>query len=165
MISPKMTDAFNKQINAEMYSSYLYLSMAAWFESANLKGFAQWMRVQAQEEMSHAMKFFDHVVERGGKIALATIEAPPTKWSSPLAAFENAYKHECKVSSLINVLADTGAEAKDHASSVFLQWFVSEQVEEEAAADEIVQKLKMIGEHKNGLFMMDRALGERKAGD
>jgi len=139
--------------------------MAAWFESTNLKGFARWMRVQAQEEMSHAMKFFDHVVERGGTVGLAEIAAPPDKWDSPLAAFEDAYKHECKVSSLINNLADLAAGAKDHASGVFLQWFINEQVEEEAAADEIVQKLKMIGEHKGGLFMLDRALGERKEGD
>ena len=162
MISRKMTDAFNKQINAETYSSYLYLSMAGWFESTNLKGFAQWMRVQAQEEMGHAMKFFDHMVERGCKVALGEIAAPPAKWDSPLAAFEDAYKHECKVSGMINDLADLAAVAKDHASSVFLQWFISEQVEEEAAAAEIVQKLKMLGEHKGGMFMLDRALGERK---
>jgi ferritin len=165
MISKKINEAFSNQINAEMYSSYLYLAMAAWFESTNLKGFARWMRLQAQEEMSHAMKFFDHMVERGGKVALAEITAPPAKWDSPLAVFEDAYKHECKVSSLINNLADLAVGAKDHASGVFLQWFINEQVEEEAAAYEIVQKLKMTGERSSGLFMLDRILGERKAED
>lgn len=163
MIEKKMADAINKQINAEMYSSYLYLAMAAWFESVNLQGFAQWMRVQAQEEMGHAMKFFDHVVERGGRVVLAEIAAPPKDWASPLAAFENAYEHECKVSRLIHDLADLAATSKDHASGVFLQWFISEQVEEEAAAETVVQRLRMIGDHKQGLFMLDRALGERKA--
>lgn len=163
MIKNKMVDAFNKQINAEMYSSYLYLSMAAWFEAKNLKGMAQWMRVQAQEESGHAMKFFDHLVERGGTVVLAEIAAPAATWTSSLGAFEEAYKHECEVTRLIHGLADLAAGEHDHASAVFLQWFVSEQVEEESAADEIVQKLKMVGEHRNGLFMMDRALGERKA--
>ncbi len=163
MLKPKMQDAMNNQINAEMYSSYLYLSMAAYFESTNLRGMAHWMQVQFQEEMAHAMKFYEYVVERGGKVTLTAIKAPPTQWASPLAAFEESYKHECLVTGLINDLADLAAAEKDHASGVFLQWFVKEQVEEEAAADEIVQKLRMIAESKNGLFMMDHRLGERKS--
>jgi ferritin len=163
MLKPKMQDAMNNQINAEMYSSYLYLSMAAYFESVNLRGMANWMRVQSQEETEHAMKFFEHIIERGGKVVLTAIKAPPTQWASPLAVFEESYKHECLISGLINDLADLAAAEKDHASAVFLQWFVNEQVEEEAAAGEIVQKLRMIGESKNGLFMMDHRLGQRKA--
>jgi ferritin len=162
MLKPKMQDAMNNQINAEMYSSYLYLSMAAYFESVNFRGMANWMRVQSQEEMAHAMKFYEHVIERGGKVALTAIKAPPTQWPSPLAVFEESYKHECLVTGLINDLADLAAAEKDHASGVFLQWFINEQVEEEAAADETVQKLRMIAESKNGLFMMDHRLGERK---
>ncbi|HOI54934.1 MAG TPA: ferritin [Phycisphaerae bacterium] len=161
MISKTMNAAINEQINAEMYSAYLYLAMSAHFEAENLTGIARWLRVQAKEEMEHAMKFFDHVLERGGKVTLKKIDGPETAWPSPLAAFEAVAEHERKVTGLINGLVDKAAAENDHASSIFLQWFVTEQVEEEANADAIVQRLTMIGDSKNGLFMMDHRLGER----
>ena len=161
MLEAKMRDALNKQINAELYSSYLYLSMAAWFESLSLKGFAHWMRVQAKEEQGHGMKFFDHVLERGGKIELKAIEAPPKSWQNPLAAFKAVAAHEAKVTGLINALADQAAGLRDHATSTMLHWFISEQVEEEANAAEIVAKLEMIGESSGGLFALDHQLAKR----
>lgn len=161
MVNQKIQDAFNEQINAEIYSSYLYLSMAAYFASINLEGFATWMRVQAQEELIHAMKFFDYLKERGGVVNLKAIDGPPTRWDSPLAAFQEAYRHEQKVTSLINNLVDISIQERDHASNAFLQWFVTEQVEEEASADAVVQNLKLAGDHGGGLFMIDRELGTR----
>jgi ferritin len=161
VIDGKMQEALNKHANAEFYSSYLYLSMSAHFQSVNLTGFAQWMRVQAREELAHAMKFFDHIVERGGKVTLLPVEAPPSQWDSPLAAFEDAYRHEQKVSGLINGLVDEAVQNRDHATNNFLQWFVSEQVEEEASVDAIVQKLKLVGDAAGGLFMIDRELAQR----
>jgi len=161
MIKEKIREALNQQLNAELYSSYLYLSMAAYFESINLKGFANWMRVQTQEELVHAMKFYDFIIERGGKVVLSSIEGPPTEWASPLAVFEHAYEHEQKVTGLINNLVDLSAAEQDHATSNFLQWFVAEQVEEEASADEVVQKIKLMGDASGGLFMLDRELAQR----
>ena len=161
MIKDKIQGAINKQINAELYSSYLYLSMSSYFESINLKGCANWMRVQTQEELVHVMKFYDYLIERGGKVILSAIESPPTEWTSPLAVFEHAYKHEQKVTGLINDLVDLAVAEKDHASNNFLQWFVSEQVEEEASADEVVQKIKLMGDARGGLFMIDRELAQR----
>ncbi|HPA44778.1 MAG TPA: ferritin [bacterium] len=161
MIDKKMQNAINDQINAEMFSAYLYLSMSAYFENTSLRGFANWMRVQAQEEMVHAMKFFDYVIERGGRAVLKAIEAPADEWASPVAAFEAAYEHEQKVTARINKLVDIAVELRDHATNAFLQWFVTEQVEEEASASEIVDKLKLIGEARGGLFMMDRELAAR----
>jgi len=142
MIKKKIENALNKQTNAEMYSSYLYLSMSAFFESANLKGFAHWMRIQAQEELVHALKFFDYVHGRGGTVTLTAIDAPPIKWQSPLAVFDHVFEHEQKVTGLINDLVDLAISENDHATHNFLQWFVAEQVEEESSADEIVHKLK-----------------------
>ena len=161
MIKERIQDALNEQINAELYSSYLYLSMSAYFESINLKGFASWMRVQTQEELVHAMKFYDYLIERGGKVVLSSIESPPTEWPSPLAIFENAYQHEQKVTGLINELVDLAIAEKDHATNIILQWFVSEQVEEEASADEVVQKIKLMGDARGGIFMLDRELAQR----
>ncbi len=161
MIKEIIQDALNKQINAELYSSYLYLSMSAYFESINLKGCANWMRVQTQEELVHTMKFYDYLIERGGKVLLSSIESPPTEWPSPLAIFENAYQHEQKVTGLINELVDLAIAEKDHATNNFLQWFVSEQVEEEASADEVVQKIKLMGDARGGIFMLDRELAQR----
>jgi ferritin len=161
MIKGKMESALNKQLNAEFYSSYLYLSMSAYFESINIKGFANWMRIQTQEELVHAMKFYDYINERGGRVTLTAVEAPPIEWDSPLAAFEHVYKHEQKVTGLINELVNLSISEKDHASNNFLQWFVAEQVEEESSADAIVQKLKLIGEEHGGLFMLDQELGQR----
>ena len=162
MISKKMEAALNKQINAEFYSSYLYLSMAADFEAKNLEGFANWMKVQAQEEWGHGMRIYNYVNEQQGRVLLEAIDAPQAEWDSPLAMFEAAYKHEQHVTSLIHNLASLANEEKDYATGIFLQWFVSEQVEEEAHAVSIVEKLKMIKESPQGLMMLDRALGERK---
>lgn len=161
MISRKMTDTMNKQATAEFYSAYLYLQMAAHFESLNLKGFANWMRVQKLEEQVHGMKFFDHMVERGAVVKLGAIDAPPPKWDSPLAVFEAAYQHEVKVTGMINNLVNIAREEKDHASDAFLQWFVTEQVEEESSTLTIAQKLKLIGKDNSGLFMLDRELALR----
>ncbi len=161
MINKKMEEALNAQVNAEMYSAYLYLSMESYFKSLNLNGFANWMRVQAQEEMMHAMKIYDYINERGGRVLLKVIEGPPTKWDSPLAVFEAVFKHEQKVTGLINDLVDLAIAEKDHATNSFLQWFVNEQVEEEASADEKVQQLKMMENAPGGMFMLDRELGQR----
>jgi ferritin len=161
MLDKEMESALNNQLNAEMYSAYLYLSMAAYFQSINLGGFANWMRVQNQEEMVHAMKFYDFINERGGRVTLKPIDVPATQWESPLAAFEAAYAHEQKVTGLINNLVETALEKRDHATNIFLQWFVSEQVEEEDSANEIVQKINLVGEAKGGMFMLDRELGQR----
>jgi len=161
MLNKKIQPALNQQLIAELYSSYLYLSMSAYFQSVNLPGFANWMRVQAQEELVHAMKFYDFINERGGRVMLQQIEAPPTEWSSPLDVFENAYKHEQKVTGLINDLVNLAVKEGDHATNIFLQWFVTEQVEEEASADEVVQKLKLMGDDGGGLFMLDREMGQR----
>jgi len=161
MIGDKVQAAFNDQINAEMYSAYLYLSMAAQFEAMSLDGFANWMRVQAQEEMAHAMKFYDYIAERGGRVTLQPIEGPPTEWDSPLAMFEAAYAHEQLVTGRINDLVDLAVAAKDRAAENFLQWFVDEQVEEEKSADDIVQKLKMVQDAPAALYMMDKEMGQR----
>ncbi len=158
MLKEKVEKAINDQINAELYSAYMYMAMSAYFESIDLKGFGNWMRVQAQEEMTHAAKFFDYVNERGGRVSLSAIEAPPSEWKSPLDVFEATYKHECHVSDLINKLVDLALEQSDHATYNFLQWFVAEQVEEEASADEVVQQLKLVGDQGHGLFMIDREL-------
>ena len=161
MLNNDMEKALNAQVNAEMYSAYLYLSMSAFFQSKSLSGFAGWMRVQAQEEMVHAMKFYDFINERGGRVILEPIEAPPTDWDSPLATFEAVYAHEQKVTGLINELVELALEKHDHATNIFLHWFVSEQVEEEDSANEVVEKIKLVGDAKGGLFMLDRELGQR----
>ena len=161
MLSKKMEKELNSQLNAELYSAYLYLSMSAHFESTNLKGFASWMRVQALEERDHAMKFFDFIHERGGKVLMQPIDGPPTSWKSFLNVFQETYKHEQLVTKLINKLVDLAAKEKDHATNNFLQWFVTEQVEEEASADETVQQLKLVGSQGHGIFMIDRELGQR----
>jgi ferritin len=164
VIDGRTQEALNKHANAEFYSSYLYLSMSAYFQSINLIGFAHWMRVQAREELAHAMKFYDHVIERGGRVSLQAVAAPTAQWDSPLAAFEDAHRHEQKVTGLINQLVDEAVQTRDHATNAFLQWFVSEQVEEEASVDAIVQKLKLVGGAPGGLFMIDHHLGERASG-
>ncbi|HPO09883.1 MAG TPA: ferritin [bacterium] len=161
MIDKKMQDAINDQINAELFSAYLYLSMSGHFENVSLRGFANWMRVQAQEEMVHAMKMFDFVIERGGRAILKAVDAPANEWASPVAVFEAAYEHEQKVTARINKLVDIAVELRDHACNTFLQWFVTEQVEEESTASQIVDQLKMIGDARSGLFMMDRELATR----
>jgi len=162
ILSKKLENAINKQINAELWSAYLYLSMSAYFESINLGGFATWMKVQAQEEVSHAMKFYDHIIERRGRVLVSAINAVPTIWKSPLHAFEEAFKHEQKVTAMIENIAHIAGTEKDYAATSMLQWFHDEQVEEELQTDTIVQKLKMIEKSTGGLFMLDRELGKRK---
>ncbi|MHC4072122.1 MAG: ferritin [Planctomycetota bacterium] len=161
MVSKKMETALNEQVNAELYSAYLYLSMESYFKSKNLNGFANWMKVQTQEEMTHVMKIYDFIDERGGRITLKAIEGPPTEWDSPLAVFEAVYEHEQMVTGLVNDLVNLAIAEKDHATNSFLQWFVNEQVEEESSADQVVQQLKMMENAPGGIFMFDRELGQR----
>jgi ferritin len=161
MLKPKIQDAFNKQLNAEFYSSYLYLSMAAYFEAQNLKGMANWMRMQVQEEDFHAMKFFDYILERGGRVTLTKIETPKVEWSSPLEVFEDSCNHEAHVTGLINGLVDLSIAESDHAANTFLQWFVNEQVEEEASVQEIRDKLRLVSDNAVALFMIDQELAQR----
>ena len=161
MLSEKVEKALNGQLNAEMYSGYLYLSMNAYFKSINLDGFANWMHHQALEELEHGMKFYDFINQRGGRVTLKAIEAPPIEWDSPLAVFEETLKHEQKVTGLINALVDTALAENDHATNIFLQWFVTEQVEEEESVGGVLEQLKLLGEAKGGLFMMDRELSKR----
>ena len=161
MISKKMEEALNGQVNAELYSAYLYLSMQACFESMNLAGFANWMHIQALEETTHAMKIYDFVNERGGRVTLKAIDQPPTEWKSALDLFEATLKHEQKVTGLINALVDLSIEEKDHATNSFLQWFVTEQVEEEKNAEAIVAKLRLIEGSPQALYMLDREMAQR----
>lgn len=161
MLGKKMEKSLNEQLNAELYSAYLYLSMAAWFESENLPGFAAWMRVQHREETAHGLKFFKFVTERRGRVALKAIDAPATEWKSPLAAFEAALKHEQHITGRIGELVNLALAEKDHATNAFLQWFVNEQVEEEASVDGIVQKLKMADKSVGAILMLDHHLGQR----
>lgn len=161
-IRKKIEDELSKQVNAELYSAYLYLSMSTYFGSENLSGFASWMKKQALEEAQHADKIMDFIQERGGRVRLAAIEGPKTEWKGPLDAFSDAYMHEQKVTGMINKLVSLSRSEEDYATEQFLSWFVKEQVEEEASADSIVQKLKLIGENKGGLFMLDRELFMRK---
>lgn len=161
MLKQRMQDALNKQINAEFEASYLYLSMSAYFESINLPGFANWMKIQAQEELTHAMKIFRFVNDRGGRVILTAISKPETEWKTPLDAFEGALAHEQKVTGMIDNLVDIATEEKDHASRSMLNWFVDEQVEEEANASDIAEKLKLIGDKGQGLLMLDRDLASR----
>jgi len=161
MLSEKMLQAFNDQLNAEWYSSYLYISMGAYLESLGMKGFAHWMNVQAKEEWVHGELFYTQIHERRGRVTLPPIEGPPTTWKSPRDAFANVLEHERKVTGLINKLVDLAIGESDHASHNFLQWLVAEQVEEEASADEILQKLKLIGDNPQALLMLDRELAAR----
>ena len=161
MISEKMNAAFNKQIKDEMYSSNLYLSMVAYFEEVGLKGFANWMRIQVQEENAHAMGLFDYLIERDGRVIVEAIDKPEFEWDSPLACIEAVYKHEQLVTSLINSLVDVAEQEKDRAAISFLQWYIKEQVEEEANCSEICAKLKLIGDDKHALLLIDQELGAR----
>ena len=163
MISTTTEKSINEQINAELFSFYLYLAMSTHFQHANFGGFAGWMRTQAQEEMSHAMKFIDYVHDRGGAVTLTAIEQPKGEWPSVLAAFEAALAHEKSITKRINTLMDKAIAAKDHATANFLQWFVKEQVEEEATLDPIVMRLQAIGESHGALYYLDHELGKRGA--
>lgn len=163
MIPQAMQDAMNEQIKNELYSAYLYLSMAAHFESKTLAGFANWLRLQAKEELGHAMKFFDFILERGGEVTLKAIDQPPSSWNSNLEAFEKVLAHEQKVTKNIHDLYELALKEKDYPSQVMLQWFIEEQVEEEKNATEIIEKLKMIEAHGTAVLMLDHELGKREA--
>ena len=161
MISKKMNEVFNGQVNAELYSSYLYLSMSTWFSEKSLSGFASWMRAQAQEELYHSKKMLDYLLERGGSAGFEAIDKPHGNWSSPLEVIQETADHEAKVTGLINDLVDAALAERDHATNNFLQWFVAEQVEEEASVGEVVEKMKMIGDDSAGMFAMDLEMGKR----
>ncbi len=164
MIKKVMQDAINEQIAKEMYSSNLYLAIAAYFHSINLNGFAHWMRLQAQEEMDHALKFFDYLLDRGGHVEIGSLAAPPSKWESPLDGFEASYNHEISITESINKLADLAAKEGDHATTILLQWFITEQVEEEATVSEIVARIRLAGDSPGGLFLLDNELKQRQLG-
>ncbi|MDI3504440.1 MAG: ferritin [Candidatus Cloacimonadota bacterium] len=161
MISKKMITAINAQINKEFYSEYLYLSMQAWFADQNLEGMAKWMDAQGKEERLHVMKFFNYLIDRGAKVKLTAIDAPPVDFDNPLKVFNMALDHEKLITKSIDELMDLAIKDKDHATRSFLQWFVDEQVEEEASMDRIVNMLKMVGGDGQGIMMIDRELGQR----
>jgi len=161
MLTQPLLKALNEQINHEMYSSYLYLSMAAYCEAKNLLGFAQWMKVQSKEETKHAMKIYDFIHDRSGSVTLLAIDQPPTDFKSPVKMFEQALEHEKKISGLINKLYELSIKENDYPSQVMLQWFITEQVEEEKTANGIVEQLKMVGDSPVSVMMMDRQLGAR----
>lgn len=162
MIGKAMQDAMNEQINKELFSSYLYLSMAAYFEGKNLPGFANWMRIQSDEEREHAMKFYDFVLDTGGKVALKAIDAPKTEWKSALEVAEEVAAHEAKVTASIYSLYELAQKEKDYPAQMMLQWFITEQVEEEKNAAEIVANLKLIEERGTAVLMLDHRLAKRK---
>ena len=161
MIGKIMQDAMNEQINKELFSSYLYLSMAAYFVEHNLSGFAHWMRMQEAEERVHAMKLYDYILERGGKVALKALEAPKAEWKSNLELAEEVAAHEGKVTASIHALYELALKEKDYAAQVMLQWFIAEQVEEEKNAAEIVANLKLIEDHGTAVLMLDHKLAKR----
>ncbi len=161
MISKTMQDAINEQINKELYSSYLYLSMAAYFEDKNLPGFAKWLHVQTDEERAHGMKFYEHLVDRGGRVNLKAIAAPATEWKSNLDVFKEVQSHEAAVTASINALYELALKEKDYPAQIMLQWFINEQVEEEKNAAEIVQQLELIDAHGTAVLMLDHQLGKR----
>lgn len=165
MLSKKMEKAFNDQINAELYSSYLYLAMQAHFTNSNLNGFANWMSIQVKEENAHAMMMYNFVHERGGKVSLQAIAKPEGNWKDAIAVFDATLKHEQHVTSLINKLLDIALQEKDHASANFLQWFIKEQVEEEAAASDILEQLKIVEGKGHGLLLLDREMKTRVFND
>ena len=165
MLNKKVQDAINTQIKNELYSSYLYLSMAAHYEAANLPGFASWMRVQSQEEVTHAMKFYDYVNDRGGRVTLYAIDQPPSEWKSSLELFQQVLEHEQKVTGMINQLYELALAEKDFPTQVMLQWFITEQAEEEKNASFVVAELKMIEERGTSILFLDKQLGKRGGED
>jgi ferritin len=161
MISKTMQDAINEQINKELFSAYIYLSMTTYFEARNLPGFAKWMRVQAGEEQEHAMKFFDYLVDRGGRVLLKAIAAPEFEWKTSMEVFKEVAKHEAYITASINALYELALKEKDYPSQVMLQWFINEQVEEEKNAADIVQQLELIDARDTAVLMLDKQLGKR----
>lgn len=162
MLKEKMIEELNLQINKELFSSYLYLSMSAYFEEIGLKGFANWMMVQHKEENDHAMKIYNYLISQGARVKLLKIEEPLHSWETPLQAFEAALKHEQFITESINSLVDLAEELRDRATYNFLQWYIDEQVEEEENARDIIDKLKLVGDNKGGLFMLDKELATRQ---
>lgn len=165
MMSQTMQDALNEQMKHEFYSSYLYLSMSAYCDRENLPGLARWMRAQAHEETKHAMKIFDHLLDRGGRVALHELGRPPADFASPRDVFEQAHRHEQQVTESINKVYGLAVDERDFASRVFLDWFVQEQVEEEKTSGLLAEQLRMVGEDRPGLLMLDRELGQRKSSE
>lgn len=165
MLKDTVLKAFNEQINAEIHSAYLYLSMSAWFQSKGLAGFANWMKIQYQEELTHALKFFDYVHDRDGRVILDPIDGVPADFEGIIDVFEKTLAHEQKVTAMIDNLVDVAIAASDHASQSFLKWFVDEQVEEEANVNAILDSLRLIDGQGNGLFMMNRELAGRSFKD
>jgi ferritin len=163
MVSATMQEALNEQLKNELYSAYVYLSMAAYFEHTNLPGMAAWMRIQGREETIHALKIFDHLLDRGARVKLRSIPQPPVDFASPLDVFEQASRHEQSVTAAIHNIYATAVQEKDFASTVFLDWFVREQVEEEKTAALIVEQLRMVGDDRPGLLVLDRELGQRRS--
>ncbi|MEX2016757.1 MAG: ferritin [Candidatus Hydrogenedentales bacterium] len=164
MLKRVILDKLNEQLNHELQSAYVYYAMAGYFEGISLKGFAHWMTLQAQEELTHVNRLFRYINDKGARVALGDVPAPKGAWKSPLDAIQDAYNHECFVSEKINECVSAALAENDHSTNTFLQWFVAEQVEEEAAADDVVQKLKLIGDHPSGLFMLDNELSKRTLG-
>jgi ferritin len=163
MIGKKVESALNDQIGKEFYSTHLYLSMAAQLAAMNLNGFAHWMKIQATEETKHAMKIYEHLNARNGRVVLQQIDAPPSNWKSAKEMFQDAYQHELKVTESIDNIVELARAEKDKATEAFLQWFVNEQVEEEASTNDILQKLQLMGDSPAGLVMLDAELGKRSA--
>jgi ferritin len=161
MIGSRMQEALNRHVQFEVSSSYLYLAMSAWCEAKAWKGFARWLRVQSDEELAHAKKSLDFLLARGGEARLGPVEAPPTSWAGPLELFERVLEHERKVTAFVNDLSGTAQQEKDRAAEVFLQWFVSEQVEEEARVTEIVDRLRMVGDRPGAALYLDKEYGKR----
>ncbi len=161
MLKEKVLAKINDQFQFEIESAYLYYAMSAYFESINLKGFANWMTIQAQEELTHSHRLFTYIINRGARPSFGAAAAPKQDWKSPLDAMKDAYKHECKVSEMINECVGVAMKEGDHMTTTMLQWFVNEQVEEEAAADDVAQKLKLIGDNSGALFMLDSELSKR----
>ena len=162
MISKKIQTAINKQINMEFYSAYLYLSISAYFDSIHRTGFANWMKLQAQEELSHGMKIYDYLLDQEGEVGLATVKAPPAMWKSPLAACQDALKHERANTKMINELVTLASSENDHATRIFMQWFVEEQVEEVATASTLVEKVRLAKDDSGAFFILDNELGQRQ---
>ncbi|MBD3171520.1 ferritin [Candidatus Bathyarchaeota archaeon] len=161
MIDEKILEELNQQVQEETYSGYIYLAMAAWLDEEGYKGMANWMRVQAREEKIHADIFYNYILERGGHVKLQAIEAPPDKWKTPLELFKAALEHEEHITSRINHMVDVSLNVKDHATYQMLQWFIEEQVEEEANVGEAVQQLSIVGEEGRGILMVDREMSTR----
>ncbi len=161
MLSPKLEEAINKQIDEEIYSSYLYYSMSTFFDFRGLKGFSHWLRVQSIEELTHVQKFATFISDRGGRTIMHSVNAPPCDWDSPLSVFTDIYQHEVGVTALVNALMDLALAESDYATVNFLQWFVGEQVEEESTADDVVRKLKLVEKTEGGLFLLDQEMDKR----